>query len=133
VGEGHEAFDQKGFLDEGVCAGVPGEFFEVVSTGEVDDGNMAGIGRGFECFDGVVASYSGHVVVHEDEVGIELFDLVDQVVEGIEARECMHLKIASFEDELTDEQVVGVVVDKNDFGVFHQAGALENLINQKMR
>lgn len=133
VCEGHEAFDHEGFLDIGVCAGVPCEFFEVVGAREIDDGDMAGMRRGFERFDGGVALYAGHFVIHEDEVGIELFDLVDQVVEGIETTECMDLEIASFEDELTDKQVVGVVVDENNFGAFHQAGALENLINQKMR
>jgi len=45
----------------------------------------------------------------------------------------MDMEVSSFEDELTDKQMVGVVVDENNFRAFHQAGASENLINQKMR
>ena len=78
--EGDQAFDHEGFLDEGVCAGVAGELFDVVGGREVDDRDMAGVGRSLERLDRDVALYSGHFVVHEDEVGIELFDLVDQVV-----------------------------------------------------
>jgi len=124
VSEGYEAFDHEGFLDIGVGSCVAGEFFEVVGAGEIDDGDMAGMRRRFERFDGGVALYAGHFVIHEDEVGIEFFDLFDQVVEGFEARERVDLEVASFEDELTDKQVVGVVVDKNNFGAFHQAGKL---------
>jgi hypothetical protein len=106
LGEGDQAFDHEGFLDVGVCAGVAGELFEVLGAGEIDDGDMAGMRRRFERFDGGVALYAGHFVIHEDEVGIEFFDLFDQVVEGFEARERVDLEVASFEDELTDKQVV---------------------------
>ena len=81
VCEGYEAFDHEGFLDIGVGSCVAGEFFEVVGAREIDDGDMAGMGRGFERFDGGVALYAGHFVVHEDEVGGEIFYLVDQVFE----------------------------------------------------
>jgi len=119
VCEGDQAFDHEGFLDEGVCAGEPGEVFDVGGSREVDDRDMAGVGGGFERLDGVVAAYAGHFMVHEDEVGVEVFDRVDQVVEGVEARECVDVEIASFKDELTHEQVVRVVVDKNNPRVFH--------------
>src|SRR5690348_1259734 len=65
VCEGDQAFDQEGFLDEGVRAGVAGELFDVLVSREVDDRDMAGVGSGLERFDGGVAPYAGHFVIHE--------------------------------------------------------------------
>ena len=45
--EGDEAFDEEWFLDEAVCAGLAGEVFDVGGAGEIDDGDMAGMGGGF--------------------------------------------------------------------------------------
>ena len=119
VSERDQAFDHEGFLDEGVCAGLAGELFDILGAGEIDDGDMAGVRGSFERFDGCVAPYAGHFVIHEDKMGIQVFDLFDQVFGRIKAVQRMNAEVASFEDELTDKQVIRVVVDKNDFGVFH--------------
>ena len=58
-------------------------------------------------------------MVHEDEGGVDGPGLVEEGVQGLAAGNGVDLEMASFKDEFTDKQVIGIVVDKQNSMVFH--------------
>ena len=99
--------DVERFLEEVVGVCFAGELGDVAVGAEEDDGDVLGFGGEFEeagCFD---AAGSGDPVVHEDDVGLIVLCVVDDLVGVVEG-----LDLVSFfaEDNSADLQDIQVIV-----------------------
>src|ERR1700743_1171258 len=107
--------DLERFFDKVICSDLFGQFLQFGVSRKVDNRNHAKIGMPFQCVDRILSANNRHFMINKNEIRLKPTDLFDKIVKRIAPSQCENTKIASFEYELTDQQVIWIIIDDKDF------------------